>query len=69
MREPEGVTTVYDAGTGRSGYFRITKKHKKDMENNKNKTDNSALAKHNGLYHPEKTGDSYIYALDPNNVE
>ena len=57
---------VYDGETGRSGYYRTTKGHKKDLEINK--TDKSALAKHIGLYHRDKTGDPSIYGVKVNNT-
>ena len=62
----QNVTAVYDGETGRSGYYRTTKGHKEDIV--KNKTDKSALAKHTGLYHPDKTGDPSIYSVKVNNI-
>ena len=60
------MTAVYDGETGRSGYYRTTKGHKKDIETSK--TDKSALAKHTGLYHPDKAGDPSIYDVKVNNT-
>ena len=62
----QGVTAVYDGETGRSGYYRTTKGHKKDIETSK--TDKSALAKHTGLYHPDKAGDPSIFEVKVNNT-
>ena len=64
--EANNVTAVYDGETGRSGYYRTTKGHKKDILNNK--TDKSALAKHTGLYHPDKAGDPSIFDVKVNNT-
>ena len=60
------VKAKYDGETGRSGYYRTTKGHKADIEGNK--VEKSALAKHTGLYHPDKVGDTSIYGVVVNNT-
>ena len=60
------VKAVYDGETGRSGYYRTTKGHKADIE--RNKVEKSALAKHTGLYHQDKVGDTSIYGVVVNNT-
>ena len=60
------VKAVYDGETGRSGYYRTTKGHKADIE--RNKSEKSALAKHTGLYHQDKVGDTSIYGVVVNNT-
>ena len=62
----QNIKAVYDGETGRSGYYRTTKGHMKDLATNK--TDKSALAKQTGLYHQEKVGDTSIYELKVNNT-
>ena len=57
---------MYDRETGRSGYYRTTKGHKADIE--RNKVEKSALAKHTGLYHQDKVGDTSIYGVVVNNT-
>ena len=60
------VTAGYDGETGRSGYYRATKGHMTDIE--KKRVDGSAFAKHTGLYHEDKAGDTSIYSLKVNNT-
>ena len=55
------VKAKYDGETGRSGYYRTTKGHKADIK--KNKGEKSALAKHTGLFHQDKVGDTSIYGV------
>ena len=60
------LKAVYDGESGRSGYYRTTEGHKADIE--KNKGEKSALAKHTGLFHQDKVGDTSIYGAVVNNT-
>ena len=58
--EEAGIVARYDGESGRNGYWRCTRFHKKDIiENN----ENNAFAKHLQLHHPERIGDPSVFKL------
>ena len=60
------VKAVYDMETGRSGSYHTTKGHKADIK--RNKMEKSTLAKHTGLFHQDKVGNTSIYVVVVNNT-
>ena len=62
-----GPTMWPQSTTGRQGGLPTTAPPR-DIRRILNKTDKSALAKHTGLYHPDKTGDPSIYDVKFNNT-
>ena len=51
----------YDGESGRSGYYRTTKGHKKSILDKNEET--SAFSKHLKKYHPEREGDPSVFEL------
>ena len=58
--EEEGKLARYDGETGRSGYYRSTLGHKKDIEE---KNTENAFAKHLEKFHPEKVHNTTAFKL------
>ena len=58
--EEENISSRYDGETGRNGYYRCTKGHKKDIVDKNNK---NAFSKHLEIFHPDKVGDPTAFKL------
>ena len=58
--EESGIVSKYDGESGRNGYWRCTKFHKKEIIENK---ESNAFAKHLQLFHPERIGDPSVFKL------
>ena len=58
--EENNKSARYDGETGRNGYYRATKGHKKDIIDGNNK---NAFAKHLEAHHPDKVGDPTAFKL------
>ena len=58
--EEKGLTARYEGETGRNGYWRSTKFHKKEILKNDTK---NAFTKHLNIYHPDHLRDTSAFRL------
>ena len=58
--EDAGIVARYDGESGRNGYWRCTRFHKKDIIDN---DESNAFAKHLQLFHPDRIGDPTVFKL------